>query len=107
MTSGTFHGVEDSGLLGCDTVLKVVPRISKDCGTVILTLEDGGTVIRNSLLNDILCHPRRLQSVATPLRYHFPWIVVQGMFFGFTIFLCDVPFWREGKDRTERDVAVA
>ena len=26
--------------------------------------------------------------------------------FGFTIFLCDVPFWREGRDRTEREVAV-
>ena len=93
MKFGTFHGVEDSGLLGCDPVLKVVPSISKDCGTVILTLEVGGTMIRNSLPNDILCcHPRRLQSVATPLRSHFPWIVVQGMFIGFTIFLCDVPF---------------
>jgi len=61
-------------------------------------------MIRNSLPNDILCHPRRLQSVATPLRSHFPWIVAQGMFIGFTIFLSDVPFLREGQDRTERDV---
>jgi len=65
MKFGTFHGVEDSGLLGCDAVLKVVPSISTDCGTVILTLEDGGTMIRNSLPNGILCYPRRLQSVAT------------------------------------------
>jgi len=92
MKFGTFHGVEDSGLLGCDTVLKVVPCISKDCGTVILTVEDGGAMIRNRLPNNILCHPRRLQSVATPLRSHFPWIVVQRMFIGFTIFLSDVPF---------------
>lgn len=92
MKFGAFHGVEDSGLLGCATVLKVVHSISKDCGTVILTLEDGDTMIRNSLPNDILCHPRTLQSVATPLSSHFAWIVVQGMVIGFTIFLCDVPF---------------
>jgi len=34
MKFGTFHGVEDSGLLGCDIVLKVVPSISK---TVVLS----------------------------------------------------------------------
>jgi hypothetical protein len=69
MKIGSFHGDEDSGLLGCDTVMKVVPSISKHCDTLILNLEDGGVVIpqvRNSLPNDILFHPRRLQSVATP-----------------------------------------
>ena len=94
-----FHGVEDSGLLRCDTVESGSQHF-KDCGTVIITFENVGTMIRISLPNDILCHPRKLQSVATLLRSHFLWIVVQGMFIGCTIFLRDVPFWREGQDRT-------
>jgi hypothetical protein len=50
MKFGIFHGFEGSGLLGCDTVLKVVCSKSKDCGTVILTLEDGGTIIGTAYL---------------------------------------------------------
>jgi hypothetical protein len=70
--------VEDSGLLGCATVLLgewllMLPRIvvASSCGSDYLTLEDEGSTFsqtvsndlsNNDLSNDALLHPRRPES---------------------------------------------